>query len=284
MWRSSVQRLRSQPFLTHLLVFRSHSDQLRQLATQHDSLAALEDTVAQGIHSLLVPAPEPRRQLACSPLRVCVSFSLALLCAQARTDSAWVDLAQRGRLPPGSTGAHPSLSHPLWPTCLSSRAAGVSGVCERRSASLSAHASRCACWFAPSWLVRIHLTPQRLDGAVVTKQAKPTRKCWSRITLRSAPAAKLIRMKACVFSGKECQKGHKHRSTIGKDATTNHGKVIGNSLKDSWGPSEYHNWRWLRLYRRMTRRTQLTLLVNIMTHTTFTQSNMSVSSAVFQHE
>ena len=67
----------------------SRSDQLRQLATQLDSLAALEDTVAQGIHSLLVPAPEPRRQLACSPLRVCVSFSLALLCAQARADSAW---------------------------------------------------------------------------------------------------------------------------------------------------------------------------------------------------
>ena len=169
----------------------------------------------------------PRAFILCSyPLRSHGASSRAVLSASAfRSRSRsyvpkpapirrGVDLAQRGWLPPGSTGAHPSLSHPLWPTCLSSRAPGVSGVCERRSASLSAHASRCACWFAPSWLVRIHLTPQRLDGAVVTKQAKPTRKCWSRITLRSAPAAKLIRMKACVFSRKECQKGHKHRARL----------------------------------------------------------------------
>ena len=68
----------------------------------------------------------------------------------------------------------------------------------------------------------------------------------------------------------------------------NHGKVIGNSLAgdihNTYGAhqSTTISGGYLDTKGSFTgaRWTQLTLLVNIMTHTTFTQSNLSVSSPV----
>ena len=44
--------------------------------------------------------------------------------------------------------------------------------------------------------------------------------------------------------------------------------------------SGYHNWRWLPWIKSRDRWTQLTLLVKIMTHTTFAQINLSVSASM----
>ena len=108
------------------------------------------------VASTLVPplGRHSRRQTTCSPFYVCVLAP----CAQARTDSAWVDLAWRRRLshrpgsqvlPHDSSGARSPLSQSLRLAGLCSRAPGACGFREHGPRFLTAHASRCARQFAP---------------------------------------------------------------------------------------------------------------------------------------
>ena len=117
--RSAFARSRSQPF--------PRSAQLRQLPSQLKYLASLEDTGRrEGIHPLLVTALELTQSSLCLRSRS-RSCSLVPNCPPTRRGSCSARAAPPTGLAvkscsPGPPGAHPSVSRPLRPACLSPHA------------------------------------------------------------------------------------------------------------------------------------------------------------------
>ena len=135
----------------------SPSDQLRHLATQVDSSASLEDTVAQGILSLLVTAPEPS-----APAHV---QSSARLPSRSRSRSLVPKLSDGGS--PTGLALKCCRLAPLERTRLSLRPACLCPVLQESTNLCAVRPPVCT---RP--LVRIHLAPLRIDGAAVTNAAE----------------------------------------------------------------------------------------------------------------